>query len=51
MFFDDLDFEDFYIISGAIGSFKEEEEERIIIEKEQEVDEEIYEDDYEDLIP
>ena len=50
-FFDDFDLEDAFFI-GSIGAYFEEEVEELKrIEKEQEVDEEIGEDDYEDLIP
>ena len=51
MCFDDLDIEDFAIIGGAVGYFEEEVAEKKRIEREQEIDEQVKEDDYEKLIP
>lgn len=50
-FFDDLEIEDFAIIGGAVGYFEEEAEERKRIEREQDNDEPIKEDEYESIIP
>ena len=50
-FFDDLEIEDFAIIGGVVGYFEEETEERKRIEREQDIDEPIKEDDYESIIP
>ena len=51
MDFDDIEMEDLAIIGGAIGYFEEEAKEIKRIEREQEIDEPIKEDDYEKLIP